>query len=168
MNRLTPADAAFNGQSDVYMRLANINMKSELFRAFLSDCIRKLALYEDLGTVEELAELVAAKQDCTIKTAYDENGFPYLFEAEGTEAVHIVEILMAEADNRLVVLPCKVGDTVYEPYGNGLFDVSVVNKIAIEICTDMAVYDIDDFGKTVFLTREEAEAALKEQANGTP
>ena len=65
MIRLTPADAAVNGQSDIYMRLANINMKSELFRTFLSDCIRKLAAYEDLGTVEELAELVKAKKEQT-------------------------------------------------------------------------------------------------------
>lgn len=46
------------------------------------------------------------------------------------------ELAQAEKDGRLVVLPCKVGDTVI---------------------------DVKEIGKTVFLTREEAEAALKER-----
>lgn len=70
---------------------------------------------------------------------------------------------------RLVELPCKVGDTVQEvdkPLGiiaewrvtEFVIHEDVVfaeNPYLGEYC------DIEEFGKTVFLTREEAEAALK-------
>lgn len=69
-----------------------------------------------------------------------------------------------------VHLPCKVGDRVYcfEP----CFDtdhrprLKVVEKEIIELKTIATVFglnfDIDNIGKTVFLTREEAEKALEE------
>ena len=79
-----------------------------------------------------------------------------------------------EEQGRLVKLPCKVGDTVYaiiydyevEQYAikkseiievreniNGIFFVSLINKPA---------FKFNDFGKTIFLTKSEAEAKLKE------
>lgn len=70
----------------------------------------------------------------------------------------------AREEGRLVVLPCKVGDTLYEPYPgggeDGLIDEAKVKEIEINIYTNMGVYDPADIGKTVFLTRQEAEAAL--------
>lgn len=74
-----------------------------------------------------------------------------------------------EEAGRLVELPCKVGDTVREvdkPLGiiagwrvtEFVIHEDVVfaeNPYLGEYC------DIKEFGKTVFLTREEAEAALK-------
>ena len=69
-----------------------------------------------------------------------------------------------------VHLPCKVGDVVYcfEP----CFDIDhhpklkVVEKEIIQLKTIATVFglnfDIDNIGKTVFLTREEAESALKD------
>lgn len=81
---------------------------------------------------------------------------------------------LAEADRagRLVVLPCKVGDVVYGFHG----EKTILPMVAkwIETNTDgwciaaqytpMApkFYRFSDFGKTVFLTREEAEKALEE------
>lgn len=89
------------------------------------------------------------------------------------------ELAQAEKDGRLVVLPCKVGDTVWtniaivgdryksadRPYpvevvfiGMGedkrFFHVQYSNGRVFP-------FDFDKIGKTVFLTREEAEAALK-------
>ena len=70
-----------------------------------------------------------------------------------------------------VHLPCKVGDIVYcfEP----CFDtdhhpkLKVVEKEIVELKTIATVFglnfDIDSIGKTIFLTREEAEEALKKQ-----
>lgn len=63
---------------------------------------------------------------------------------------------LAEADKagRLVVLPCKVGDTVYILHRT--FDgADVVGE------TELWWTDIPQLGKTVFLTREEAEKALE-------
>ena len=63
-------------------------------------------------------------------------------------------LLRAQADGRLVVLPCKVGDTVY--ILRRTFDgADVVGE------TELWWDDIPQLGKTVFLTREEAEKALE-------
>ncbi len=75
-----------------------------------------------------------------------------------------------EDKSEWVHLPCKVGDVVYcfEPF----FDtdhhpkLKVVEKEIIELKTIATVFglnfDIDRIGKTVFLTHEEAEKALKD------
>ena len=77
----------------------------------------------------------------------------------------------ADKDGRLVVPPCKVGDVVYGFHG----EKTILPMVAkwIETNTDgwqIAVqyvsmaprfYRFSDFGKTVFLTREEAEKALE-------
>ena len=60
----------------------------------------------------------------------------------------------ADKDGRLVVLPCKVGDAVY--ILRRTFDGADVVGEA-ELWWD----DIPQLGKTVFLTREEAEKALE-------
>lgn len=86
----------------------------------------------------------------------------------------------------LVELPCRVGDKVYFPVDNG-WDYAEIDKIDIfekDIVFEWVQYDrgyeltelwdegdfsIHDIGKTVFLTRAEAEKKLqelKEQENG--
>ena len=66
----------------------------------------------------------------------------------------------AKEDGILVVLPCKVGDFVYKIiYQRDNFDdrpYRIVTKVRFRF--DM----IDDIGKTIFLTREEAEKKLEE------
>mgnify|MGYP004498788333 CR=1 FL=1 len=65
------------------------------------------------------------------------------------------ELAEADKDGRVVVLPCKVGDTVY--ILRRAFDgADVVGE------TELWWDDIPQLGKTVFLTREEAEKALQE------
>ena len=76
-----------------------------------------------------------------------------------------------EDKSEWVHLPCKVGDIVYcfAP----CFDtdhhpkLKVVEKEIIELKTIATVFglnfDIDSIGKTIFLTREEAEKALEER-----
>ena len=62
----------------------------------------------------------------------------------------------AEEQGLLVRLPCKVGSTVYRIITRRLYCVGEKDIVDVEFTLDM----LDDFGKTVFLTREEAEAAL--------
>lgn len=90
-----------------------------------------------------------------------------------------------EEQGRLVVLPCKVGDTVYVTgarfylgkehtgiqkgtvYGYELnegYGWVIWAHMEGETYSGNA-YCFSDFGKTVFLTREEAERALKGGAN---
>ena len=79
--------------------------------------------------------------------------------AKGKITNRLRELAEADKDGRLVVLPCKVGDTVYrlqyiEPTP-GRFTVGVAP-------IKFALVWLEEFGKTVFLTREEAEKALAE------
>lgn len=82
-----------------------------------------------------------------------------------------------------VVLPCKVWDVVYFPIKD-YHDSAIIEKISITeqgICFEWVQYEfgvdltecwddgefgIDEIGKTVFLTREEAEAALAKMDGG--
>jgi hypothetical protein len=83
---------------------------------------------------------------------------------------------LAEADRagRLVVLPCKVGDglwtfcshTVEQVYSFTVTDISTFNGKTMLNTSRCGVIDARDVGKTVFLTREEAEAALEAKKNG--
>ena len=83
----------------------------------------------------------------------------------------------AEEEGRLVVLPCKVGDVV--SVARSMVDpiFLLTGKVTSFIISSDGTYgvaaaeydqrrpeiwDIQKFGKTIFLTREEAEAALKE------
>lgn len=78
-------------------------------------------------------------------------------------------------DGRLLELPCKAGDILYKPTRNFVskyrivfIEVSTCNNIflhtrVIEGINDTGeVFGGDSIGKTVFLTKEAAETALKE------
>ncbi len=76
-----------------------------------------------------------------------------------------------EEQDRLVKLPCKIGTEVYDIawWDNAQEKVVVKGKTYYRTVHKHKVTklpftysDIDNFGKTVFLTREEAEAKLKE------
>lgn len=73
----------------------------------------------------------------------------------------------AEEQGLLLRFPCKVGDTIYIVFHNHTIGKSIVDSFKM-IANGWAVktndwsYLFTDFGETVFLTREEAEAKLKE------
>ena len=72
-----------------------------------------------------------------------------------------------EEQGRLVKLPCKVGDTVYIIFYNNTIGKSTVVSFKMiakgwAIKTSDWSYLFTDIGKTVFLTKSEAEAKLKE------
>ena len=80
---------------------------------------------------------------------------------------HIRDLLHAEQDGRLVVLPCKVGDHVWADGREAIvvwfFGYETERYLHAQFYDNMQYIDIPftEIGKTVFLTREEAEAALK-------
>lgn len=79
------------------------------------------------------------------------------------------ELAEADKDGRVIVLPAKKGDTLYAVTRFGV-EKRVVKEIAAPFfyntyeSSDRAALstDIRNFGKTVFLTHEEAEKALRE------
>lgn len=89
-------------------------------------------------------------------------------------AENIADYLLA---NGVVVMPCKYGDTLYD-IGEFIadYDSPEIYEIKANFITvweydgrvrftiDGMDYMYEDFGKTVFLTKEEAEKALAERS----
>lgn len=141
-----------------------------------ANAIVHLADYEDTG--------MTPKQVRLISNVLQEVGetyncwFDYVVNCV-LENSHLKELAQAEKDGRLVVLPCKMGDTVWcisksyktisqytvAGYLNDGFrwKVRMTKTIPSWVGNKMEhkYVAFNSFGKTVFLTREEAEAALK-------
>lgn len=97
------------------------------------------------------------------------------FSDDTSKAELIRDLLKADRDGRLVVLPCKVGDRLYEVTGRKTISVYKCRAILVELFGLFIEWDIvegfvwqsllginaGEIGKTVFLTREEAEKALE-------
>ena len=75
--------------------------------------------------------------------------------------------------SRFVELPCKLGDTLFVPTRNFVSEYKIVSfhvcgegiwyrtNVIKGILTRLISDNVENVGKTVFLTREEAEQALK-------
>ena len=113
-----------------------------------SMAVKRLGHYEDTGLEPE-----------DLKKAFNETAILKLAaQALSTTPDHLRDLIKAEQDGRLVVLPCKVGDTVYQIDAERVYESEV--KWIIFDCDDIA-FDERAIGVSIFLTREEAEAALK-------
>lgn len=123
--------------------------------------------------------------------AYEDTGLTPQACAEAREAGKVLsscdisfgrlaELLTADKDGRLVVLPCKAGDTVYEVTSRKTISEYRVKAIRVELfCTfiewdivagfvDKSIFGVpvNEIGKSVFLTREEAAKALEAMKDG--
>ncbi len=108
----------------------------------------KLKAYEDLGFDPEEYKR-AMNADIIVRAAA---------VALGVAAERLRELAEADKDGRVVVLPCKVGDTVYRlQYVEQTPGRFVVGVVEIEF----ALMWLEEFGETVFITSEEAEKALE-------
>ena len=89
-------------------------------------------------------------------------------DAEQEGVARLRELAEADKDGRLVVLPCKVGDKLYRVFAGEIFEhrVGSMKYFAIQGRWDIETYPFcpcveSSIGKTIFLTREEAEKALE-------
>lgn len=127
----------------------------------------RLADYEDTGlTPERCAEFARADA---------EGRYIVMRDAEQEGVARLRELAEADRDGRLVVLPCKVGDMLYEVTGRKTISVYKVRAIRVELFSLFIEWDIvegfvwqsltginaEEIGKTVFLTREKAARALE-------
>lgn len=124
----------------------------------------RLAAYEDTGlTPEEFHAYWVFLEDM-------------IGEQKASEALdRFRQLVKADRDGRVVVLPCKVGDRLYEVTGRKTISVYKVRAICVELFGLFIEWDIvegfvwqslsginaGELGKTVFLTRKEAEKALE-------
>lgn len=148
-------------------------VSKDVLRQIIRQLYSALAAYEDTGmTPESVEALKLSMMGKTIAEIKEFNGLP---------VDRLRELAEADKDGRLVVLPCKVGEKLWV-----IGRDNVPREMALEVpdirtvCTDednlcmstcnrkpdgFCAYrlrnDGADVGKTVFLTREEAEKALE-------
>ena len=123
----------------------------------------RLAAYEDSG---------CAPEEVLPKDKADEIALKLMCLADLESLCNYTrlrELAEADKDGRLVVLPCKVGDVLYRASPSGVVVHRVENMVYRELTSRWYIdtipnlpYASEELGKTTFLTREEAEKALKE------
>ena len=146
----------------------------------------RLAAYEDMGlTPEEINDLASVREispeaEYAINKHADniiERLDKLLHQTDDDARLH--DLAEADKDGRLVVLPCKVGQRVFALLDTDkhiseceVKQIGMGNKtrfIGLEpIGARGREYGValNGFGKTVFLTREEAEKALEAMKDG--
>ena len=148
-------------------------------RCFEEPCGGMGCRTEDCEFKVEICERLAAYEDTgltpgEVKSMQEEH-------FSGLEMAKLHSALMelkkhqeADKDGRLVVLPCKVGDTVWAnldgmrhprkcvvEFANIGSHVTTIVFSTVDGLREQYGVNPSSFGKTVFLTREEAEKALK-------
>ena len=87
------------------------------------------------------------------------------FADDTSKAERIRKLVAADDEGRVLILPCKVGDVLYSAESAPVIPLHVM-EVAIYLALeseDGGDYErISNIGKTVFLTRAEAENALQE------
>lgn len=131
----------------------------------------RLSAYEDSDlTPEEIRKIREESEEGCIRA---------IARTFGVDTRRLRELAAADRLGQVVVLPCKVRSTVYTLFGDEIDEKTIgefqINgytnpKLWVELDCDWATTQIMRWdlvvGKTVFLTREEAEAALKGAKNG--
>ena len=127
----------------------------------------RLAAYEDTGLYPESVE--------ALKLSMMGKAMSEITEFEGLPIDRLRELCKADKDGRVLILPCKVGDTVYF-VNKQILEFAVVGYAVDETGiswvhsehvdkignTNERTFSPDRFGKNTFFTREEAEKALQE------
>lgn len=117
--------------------------------------------YLDTGLEPEAVE--------TVKLALCAKHMVDLETLNNTPISRLVELAEADKDERVVVLPCKVGDKLYRVFAGEIFEhrVGIMKYFAIQGRWDIETYPFcpcveSSIGKTIFLSHKEAEKALQE------
>lgn len=142
--------------------------KENLERA-CEECIHFFACSRQCG--EPMAQRSATGCECyeTVKSSMAYYAGT-LDGAKGKIPNRLRELAEADKDGRVVVLPCRQGDELWtycnhpvkRVYSFTVSDVSTLNGRTVLNTLGLGTIRPEDIGKTVFLTREEAEKALQE------
>lgn len=179
---------AYIAKRAFYLELCGITNKDDVIEACgAADCFCELgALFAAATQAAELRARLAAYEDTGLepdeaeacKVALMGKSLAEIKEIEGISVERMKDQAKAEAEGRLLVLPCKVGDRVW------LIVQGMSSPMPVPVCsltwrdgkwsinadreeTEPPKVVGFQIGKTAFLTREEAEAALrKEPDNG--
>ena len=133
---------------------------------FETEVCDRLASYEDTGLYPESVE--------ALKLSMMGKAISEITEFEGLPIDRLRELAEADKDGRLVVLPCRRGDELWtycdypvkRVYSFTVSDVSLLNGRTVLNTPGFGTIRPEDIGKTVFLTREEAERAMEGRKDG--
>lgn len=133
-------------------------INAEAVREHAMDFYWRLKAYEDTGLTPQ--EVLSMKFEwCAMMDALNSIGGGY---------TRLRELAEADRDGRVVVRPCKVGDTLFRVFAGEILEHKVSNMRYLAIqgrwdidTTPFCSYVESSIGKTIFLTREEAERALE-------
>lgn len=144
----------------------------------IAQCRELPCKYDGNCTQKEVWERLKQFEDAvqTPEAAWAKKTIEMAFSDDTSEVERLRELYKADKEGRVVVLPCKVGDMLYEVTGRKTISVYKVKAIRVELFSLFIEWDIvegfvwqylnginaNEIGKTVFLTREEAEKALQE------
>lgn len=120
----------------------------DIFRKMARDLYGRLKAYEDTGMYPESVE--------ALKLSMMGKAISEITEFNGLPIDRLRELAEADKDGRVVVLPCKV----YETDGVRVYE-HTVREVIYETAGGPA-FDKNAIGKSIFLTRAEAERALQE------
>lgn len=130
--------------------------------------IEQLKTENDNLTVEfEVAQRDIDNLTRTLEEANDEIKALEAENAELQATLSKMETVEKELRARLekaVILPCKVGDSIYQYDHAGKIYESKIKKIIYD--TNTIAFDKDAINNSIFLTRSEAEARLAELRGG--
>lgn len=146
--------------------------------SLIEAAINRLAAYEDTGVEpEEIARILDAYgRGMTLRTENAQR----LEIVKGIQTDRLRELAQADREGRCVVLPVKLHDKLYYVDKEQVRETEVESihnwtsgRWKLSTHTDRQSthwigyeVDFDGIGKTVFLTREEAEAALRREQDG--
>ena len=155
MERLTNKREADAQRKEYERRLANGYPRNIPEERFL-----RLAAYEDTHMMP--SDVTSMRMDMAIIAA--------LFN--GIDVDRMKELAEADRAGRLVVRPCKVGDTLFRVFAGEILEHKVSNMRYLAIqgrwdidTTPFCSYVESSIGKTIFLTHEQAERALEAKSN---
>ena len=142
-------------------------------------------LYQAAWVCAELREHLKQFEDTELrpgKVSWMKEVFEIAFGNDTSRIERVHNLHVADKEGRVVVLPCKVGDTIWVTGRDNVpremeleapdiravctdednLCMATCNRKPDGFCTYRLRNDGADIGKTVFLTREEAEKALRE------
>lgn len=119
--------------------------------------LRQLADYEDTGlTPEGVKDLQFRARAAELQA--------------GASLHHVIDLIHAERAGRLLLLPCKIGATVYILQEDNVFEATVWNiesyknvrgdLVVLFVCGTDGTFSLEDWGKTVFADERQALHAL--------
>lgn len=149
-----------------------LEQKSCAFVPCENEChgCRNVEMYDD--QIEAMADHLLANGVVVVDTnIVSPKNRPLISQCLDRPIDEIIELVNAKDEGRILVLPCKVGDTVYvldicarKIIERKVTEIRQMDWGTIYIHSFGFGYPVDLIGKTVFLSRELAEKALAERS----